>query len=145
MAQDDYWYEIHLSNKQLVFYFMAAATGLILSFLAGVMVGRGAYGKPWFLKQVIHFLKTGERLPDPSLAQQREILLGHYDDMMSHYGVSAGVRVARKHLGWYARGFPGAAEFRNRVMKLTDPAAVHEAVRDAWDAALDAAPARAAA
>jgi tRNA-dihydrouridine synthase B len=65
--------------------------------------------------------------------------------MMSHYGVSAGVRVARKHLGWYARGFPGAAEFRNRVMKLTDPAAVHEAVRDAWDAALDAAPARAAA
>jgi tRNA-dihydrouridine synthase B len=111
----------------------------------GVMIGRGAYGRPWFLKQVIHFLKTGERLPDPPLAQQREILLGHYDDMMSHYGVEAGVRVARKHLGWYARGFPGAAEFRNRVMKLTDPAAVHAAVNAAWDAALDAAPARAAA
>ena len=46
MAQDDYWYEIHLSNKQLVFYFMAAATGLILSFLAGVMVGRGVDASP---------------------------------------------------------------------------------------------------
>ena len=85
------------------------------------MIGRGAYGRPWFLQQVIHFLKTGERLPDPPLARQREILLDHYDDMLSHYGVETGVRVARKHLGWYARGFPGAAEFRNRVMKLDRP------------------------
>jgi tRNA-dihydrouridine synthase B len=122
-----------------------ARTALDQSGADGVMVGRGAYGRPWFLKQVIHFLQTGERLPDPTLAQQREILLGHYDDMMSHYGVAAGVRIARKHLGWYARGFPGAAEFRNRVMKLADPAAVHDAVNSAWDAALDAAPARAAA
>jgi tRNA-dihydrouridine synthase B len=122
-----------------------ARTALDQSGADGVMIGRGAYGRPWFLKQVIHFLRTGERLPDPPLAQQREILLGHYDDMMGHYGVAAGVRVARKHLGWYARGFPGAAEFRNRVMKLTDPAAVHEAVNGAWDAALDAAPAQAAA
>jgi tRNA-dihydrouridine synthase B len=111
-----------------------ARTALDQSGADGVMIGRGAYGRPWFLKQVIHFLKTGERLPDPALAEQREILLGHYDDMMSHYGVEAGVRVARKHLGWYARGFPGAAEFRNRVMKLTDPAAVRAAVNGAWDA-----------
>jgi tRNA-dihydrouridine synthase B len=111
-----------------------ARTALDQSGADGVMIGRGAYGRPWFLKQVIHFLKTGERLPDPALAEQREILLGHYDDMMSHYGVESGVRVARKHLGWYARGFPGAAEFRNRVMKLTDPAAVRAAVNGAWDA-----------
>jgi tRNA-dihydrouridine synthase B len=111
-----------------------ARTALDQSGADGVMIGRGAYGRPWFLQQVIHFLKTGERLPDPALAEQREILLGHYDDMMSHYGVEAGVRVARKHLGWYARGFPGAAEFRNRVMKLTDPAAVRAAVNGAWDA-----------
>ncbi len=110
-----------------------ARTALDQSGADGVMIGRGAYGRPWFLKQVIHFLKTGERLPDPALAEQREILLGHYDDMMSHYGVESGVRVARKHLGWYARGFPGAAEFRNRVMKLTDPAAVRAAVNGAWD------------
>ena len=111
----------------------------------GVMIGRGACGKPWFLRQVIHFLRTGERLPDPPLAEQRDILLEHYDAMMSHYGVDAGVRVARKHLGWYARGFAGAAEFRNRVMKLSDPAAVRTAVNEAWDAALSAASLRAAA
>lgn len=122
-----------------------ARTALDLSGADGVMVGRGAYGKPWFLKQVIHFLKTGERLPDPPLAEQRDVLLAHYDDMLSHYGTEAGVRMARKHLGWYARGFPGAAEFRNRVMKLSDPAAVRQAVNDAWDAALDAAAVRAAA
>ena len=120
-----------------------AKTALQQSGADGVMVGRGACGKPWFLQQVIHFLKTGERLPDPTLVEQRDTLLEHYDAMMSHYGVEAGVRVARKHLGWYARGFPGAAEFRNRAMKLSDPAAVRVAVNEAWDAAL--APARAAA
>ncbi|HEX6980209.1 MAG TPA: tRNA dihydrouridine synthase DusB [Alphaproteobacteria bacterium] len=126
-----------------------ARTALEQSGADGVMIGRGACGRPWFLSQVMHFLKTGERLPDPPLAVQRDIVLAHYDDMLSHYGVELGVRMARKHLGWYARGFPGAADFRNRVMKLTDPAAVRAAVREAWDAAIEAlgqeAPARAAA
>jgi tRNA-dihydrouridine synthase B len=122
-----------------------ARTALDRSGADGVMIGRGACGKPWFLRQVIHFLKTGERLPDPPLAAQRDILLEHYDAMMSHYGVETGVRVARKHLGWYARGFAGAADFRNRVMKLSDPAAVRAAVNEAWDAALAAASPRAAA
>jgi len=111
----------------------------------GVMIGRGACGKPWFLRQVIHFLKTGERLPDPPLAEQRHILLEHYDAMLSHYGTEAGMRVARKHLGWYARGFAGAADFRNRAMKLADPAAVRAAINEAWDAALGAASVREAA
>jgi tRNA-dihydrouridine synthase B len=115
-----------------------ARTALEQSGADGVMIGRGACGKPWFLRQVMHFLRTGERLPDPSLAEQRDILLEHYDAMLSHYGVEAGVRVARKHLGWYARGFPGAADFRNRVMKFSDPAAVRAAVNEAWDAALSA-------
>lgn len=101
----------------------------------GVMIGRGACGRPWFLAQVIHFLKTGERLPDPPLVQQRDILLGHFDDMLSHYGTDTGVRMARKHLGWYAKGFPGAADFRNRAMKLADPAAVRAAVMEAWTSA----------
>ena len=72
-------------------------------------------------------------------------MLEHYDAMMSHHGVEPGVRMARKHLGWYARGFAGAAEFRNRVMKLSDPAAVRAAVNEAWDAALAASSLRAAA
>ncbi len=122
-----------------------ARTALDQSGADGVMIGRGAYGKPWFPKQVIHFLKTGERLPGPSLAEQRDTLLAHFDDMLSHYGTAPGVRMARKHLGWYARGFAGAAEFRNRAMKLTDPAAVREAINNTWNAALDGAIARAAA
>ncbi len=98
----------------------------------GVMVGRGAYGRPWFLSQVMHFLKTGERLPDPSPQRRLEIVLEHFDAMLSHYGVDTGVRMARKHLGWYAKGFPGAAEFRANVMKLSDPVAVRAALRAAW-------------
>src|SRR5258708_5673169 len=105
---------------------------LDLSGADGVMIGRGAYGRPWFLAQVIRFLATGERLPDPAPAEKLATVLEHFDAMLSHYGSDNGVRMARKHMGWYAKGFPGAAEFRGRVMTLSDPAAVREAVRAAW-------------
>jgi len=98
----------------------------------GVMIGRGAYGRPWFLAQVIHFLNTSERLPDPSAQQRLDTVLEHFEAMLVHYGTDSGVRMARKHMGWYAKGFPGAAEFRGRVMTLSDPAAVRNAVRAAW-------------
>jgi tRNA-dihydrouridine synthase B len=101
----------------------------------GVMIGRGACGRPWFPNQVARFLKTGERLPDPPAAEQMATVLEHYDAMLSHYGTEAGLRMARKHLGWYARGFPGAAEFRGRVVTLPDPDAVRAAIRAAWTSA----------
>ena len=82
----------------------------------GVMVGRGAYGKPWFLRQVIHWLKTGERLPDPPIFEKYRILDEHYEAMLTHYGVEPGMRVARKHIGWYSKGLPGSAEFRSAIM-----------------------------
>jgi tRNA-dihydrouridine synthase B len=82
----------------------------------GVMIGRGAYGRPWFLRQVIHWLKKGERLPDPSIAEQYRMLSEHYEAMLSHYGTEPGMRVARKHIGWYSKGLPGSAEFRSAVM-----------------------------
>ncbi len=82
----------------------------------GVMIGRGAYGRPWFLKQAIHFLKTGERLPDPTLSERYAILTEHLDAILSYYGENTGVRIARKHLGWYSKGLPGSAEFRGQVM-----------------------------
>jgi tRNA-dihydrouridine synthase B len=82
----------------------------------GVMVGRGAYGKPWFLRQVIHWLKTGERQPDPPISEQYRILDEHYEAMLTHYGAEPGMRVARKHIGWYSKGLPGSAEFRSAVM-----------------------------
>jgi len=95
----------------------------------GVMIGRGAYGRPWFLSQVIHYLKTGERRPDPPLARQAELVLEHYDDMLAHYGARTGVRMARKHLGWYSKGLQGSAEFRAAVNREDDAARVKALVR----------------
>lgn len=95
----------------------------------GVMIGRGTYGKPWFPSQVIHYLKTGERLPDPDLETQLNIVLSHYDAMIEHYGEVTAVRMARKHLGWYTKGLHGSAEFRQQINRMDDPAAVKEAMR----------------
>ncbi len=110
----------------------AARAALVQSGADGVMIGRGACGRPWFPAQVICFLATGERMPDPAPAIQRDTLLEHFDAMLVHYGRDTGVRMARKHIGWYAKGFPGAAEFRARAMTLVDPAAIRAAIRAAW-------------
>jgi tRNA-dihydrouridine synthase B len=94
----------------------------------GVMIGRGAYGRPWFLKQVIEFLKNGEPSPDPSIADQYRIVRGHYLDMLEHYGRDTGLRVARKHIGWYTKGLPKSAEFRAQINTLGDPDAVVDCI-----------------
>lgn len=101
-----------------------AAAALDQSGADGVMIGRGAYGKPWLLGQVMHWLRHGTALPDPSLEAQYHLILEHYDAMLSHYGSDTGVRMARKHLGWYVKGLPGSAEFRNKVNFVDDPDAV---------------------
>jgi tRNA-dihydrouridine synthase B len=94
----------------------------------GVMIGRGCYGRPWFLRQVIQFLRTGERRPDPPLAEQLQTLLRHYQDMLAHYGSEAGMRAARKHVGWYSKGLPGSGEFRAAINRIGEPAAAMEAI-----------------
>ncbi len=106
-----------------------AAEALARSGAGGVMIGRGACGRPWLLGQVAHFLATGERLPEPLLPEKRRIVLGHYEAILSMFGTDAGLRLARKHLCWYAHGLPGAAEFRATVNRMTDPAAVVALIR----------------
>jgi tRNA-dihydrouridine synthase B len=96
-------------------------TALEQSGADGVMIGRGAYGRPWFLNQAIHYLRTGQRLADPSLAERYAIVRSHFEAMLSHYGQETGVRMARKHLGWYSKGLPASAEFRAAVNRETDP------------------------
>src|SRR5215468_6254400 len=81
----------------------------------GLMIGRGCYGRPWFVRQVIEWLKTRRRVPDPPLAAQLDIVLGHYEEMLMHYGAEVGPRIARKHIAWYSKGLPGSAEFRAAV------------------------------
>jgi tRNA-dihydrouridine synthase B len=90
----------------------------------GVMIGRGAYGKPWLLAQVMRWLQHGERRPDPSIDEQFRTILGHYEEMLDLYGKEVGVNMARKHIGWYTKGLPGSAEFRNRVNQEPDAATV---------------------
>jgi tRNA-dihydrouridine synthase B len=88
----------------------------------GVMIGRGAYGRPWFINQVGHYLKTGERLPDPPLADQHQIILTHFEEILSHYGESTGVKIARKHVGWYSKGLSGSTDFRVAVNQMDSAA-----------------------
>ncbi len=95
----------------------------------GVMIGRGCYGRPWFPAQVGRFLATGRRAPDPGLDLRMAALLDHFEAMLDHYGRESGVRVARKHIGWYSKGLPGSAEFRSDIMGLADASAVRDRVR----------------
>ncbi|HEY8434005.1 MAG TPA: tRNA dihydrouridine synthase DusB [Sphingomicrobium sp.] len=90
----------------------------------GVMVGRGSYGKPWFVAQVMSDLGGGGHRPDPSLDEQLSTMLQQYDEMLQLYGTQTGVNLARKHIGWYTKGLPGSAELRNRVNQQDDPAVV---------------------
>ncbi len=97
-----------------------SVTALEQSGADGVMIGRGAYGKPWLLGQVMQWFAHGVRLPDPSLAEQYAVLMEHYRGMMELYGDEIGVRVARKHIGWYTKGLTGSAEFRNDTNRIDD-------------------------
>jgi tRNA-dihydrouridine synthase B len=103
----------------------------------GVMVGRGAYGKPWLLAQVMHWLKTGQELADPTLDQQLDQILEHYRWMLDLYGEDTGVKMARKHLGWYTRGLHGSATFRNMVNFVDDGQQVMRELRDFYEPFLE--------
>ncbi|CAG0988883.1 tRNA-dihydrouridine synthase B [Burkholderiales bacterium] len=84
-----------------------------------IMIGRAAQGRPWIFREVAHYLATGETLPPPSYAEMGVLLQEHLDDHFRFYGEATGVKVARKHIGWYVKGITGAAAFRRSVNELT--------------------------
>ena len=88
----------------------------------GVMIGRGCYGRPWFTAQVAQSLRTGEDVPDPDLATEKEIALRHYRMMLDHFGERPGLRLARKHVSWYSAGLPGSATFRSTINNVDNAA-----------------------
>jgi len=112
-----------------------AAAALSASGADGVMIGRGAYGRPWQPGVIAHQFRTGTPGPQPSLEERESLLLEHYAAMLDHHGAYRGVRMARKHLGWYAAALPGSARFRDVIMREEDPAAVRGLVRALFDAA----------
>jgi tRNA-dihydrouridine synthase B len=98
-----------------------AETALEHSGADGVMIGRGAYGRPWLVGQVMAALTGETPHPDPTIEEQYHLILAHYSDMLAHYGETTGVNLARKHIGWYTKGLTGSAEFRNAVNQIGDP------------------------
>ncbi|WP_025898973.1 tRNA dihydrouridine synthase DusB [Sneathiella glossodoripedis] len=105
-----------------------AGTALEASGADGVMVGRGAYGRPWFVSQVAQYLDSGEYVPDPDYAAQMKIVLEHYQGLIDLYGEVAGPRIARKHLTWYSERLPGGSDFRSKVIRMEDYRQVMEEI-----------------
>ena len=89
----------------------------------GLMIGRGAQGRPWIFREIEHFLATGRRLPPPSVDEIHRISRAHLAAIHAFYGAEKGVRIARKHMGWYVAGFAGAAHFRQILNVQSDPEA----------------------
>ena len=105
-----------------------------------VMVGRAAQGRPWIFREIAHHLATGGTLPEPSLAEVRDILLGHLEHLHAFYGEVSGVRIARKHLGWYAKDRPENMAFRAVVNRAETPDAQLALTREYFDALIAGEP-----
>jgi tRNA-dihydrouridine synthase B len=103
------------------------------------MIGRGCYGRPWFPAQAAEYLTTGRRLPDPSLSEQKRILLTHYRAILAHHGSDTGVRAARKHVSWYSHGLFGSSEFRAAVNRCADADAVEMLIHRFYDPLIERA------
>ena len=119
----------------------------------GVMIGRAAQGRPWLFREIEHFLATGRHLPPPAAAEIHAILRGHLDQLYAFYGEATGVKIARKHIGWYTKGIAGAAHFRHAMNQMqtvaeqlaaTDEFFLGHAANDGAAAAVDAREALAA-
>ncbi|MBB1115521.1 tRNA dihydrouridine synthase DusB [Stenotrophomonas sp. W1S232] len=99
-----------------------------------VMVGRAAQGRPWIFREISHYLATGQELPPPTLTEVRDILMGHLAHLHAFYGEPQGVRIARKHLGWYAKDRPENAAFRAVVNRAETPEEQLRLTADYFDA-----------
>ena len=105
-----------------------------------VMVGRAAQGRPWILREIAHYLATGQLLAEPTLTEVRAVLLGHLAHLHAFYGEAAGVRIARKHLGWYAKDRPDNAAFRGVVNRADTADAQLRLTGDYFDALIAGVP-----
>ncbi|MBF8246651.1 MAG: tRNA dihydrouridine synthase DusB [Rickettsia sp.] len=110
--------------------FVTAKQALELSCADGIMVGRGCYGKPWLFKQLSDFLNHGIENSPPNKEKQMQIILEHYDHMIEYYGVESGLKIARKHLGWYSNGIKNSSHFRAKINQSNSSEDVKYYVQD---------------
>lgn len=94
----------------------------------GVMIGRGAYGRPWFIQQAYDYISSGTITKDPSLKNQLDIVLEHFESILELYGIEGGVKIARKHLGWYSKGLKDSAEYRVNINQVDCPIKMREII-----------------
>ena len=87
----------------------------------GIMIGRSAQGNPWIFREVAHYLASGERLPPPGLGEVKQVMMEHLSSLHDFYGEYLGIRIARKHLGWYVQNLPEGVNFR-KIFNLLDSA-----------------------
>jgi tRNA-dihydrouridine synthase B len=111
----------------------AAARVLALTGADGIMIGRAAHGRPWIFREILHFLNEGKRLPPPAAAEMRAVALEHLEGIYALYGEELGLRIARKHIGWYVRGLPGGEAFRRAANAIESASAQLAAVGRFFD------------
>jgi len=110
---------------------------LEISGVDAVMIGRAAQGRPWIFREVGHFLQTGEKLPEPTLEEVRDILLGHLHNLYDFYGEYTGVRMARKHISWYSKGQRHGGAFRQAVTRVEEAGQQLAMVRSFFEELID--------
>ncbi len=110
-----------------------AAAVLHFSGADGVMIGRAAQGRPWIFREIEHFLATGEQLPPPTVLEIRDVCRAHVADLYTFYGEWSGVRIARKHIGWYTKGLTGAQAFRLHMNQHDSVAGQLNAIDDFFE------------
>ena len=97
-----------------------AQHALTLSQAQGIMIGRAALGHPWFLNQILKKINFQKEVPSPSLEDRYKIIMEHFQNTLSFYGVDHGIKIFRKQFCWYSSGMSGAANFRDKINQATD-------------------------
>lgn len=95
----------------------------------GLLIGRGAQGRPWIFREIMHFLETGMHLSEPPLNEVEKVLSEHLDELHRFYGMPMGVRIARKHVGWYLQSHDEDKQFRKRFNAIDDPLEQKESIQ----------------
>lgn len=103
-----------------------------------IMIGRAAQGRPWIFRELQYYLETGVKLPEPSVEEIRDVLLGHLQNLYAFYGDFTGVRVARKHISWYSKGQPYGAAFRDQMNRVETVVEQLDVTRTFFDGLINA-------
>ena len=102
-----------------------------------IMIGRAAQGRPWIFREIAHYLESGEKLPEPSLEEVRDILLGHLGNLYDFYGEYTGVRMARKHISWYSKGQRHGGAFRQAINRIEGSEDQYKMVQEFFSQLID--------